>query len=73
MFLHFRVEDNELLLRINVHQILFYNFKILINVCKLRAEKSKERKVRNFGVLNYNHQMLMVRARSNALSSEIPR
>ncbi len=73
MFLYFRVEDNELLLRINVHQIFFFNFKILINICKLRAEKSKERKVRNFGVLNYNYQILMVRAMSNALSCEIPR
>lgn len=72
MFLRFKVEDNELLLRINVHKILFYNFKILINVRKLRAE-FKERKVKFFRVLNCHHQMMMVRARSNALSSEIPR
>ena len=44
-----------------------------IGSSELRAEKSKERKIRFFRVLNYHHQMLMVRARSNALSSEIPR
>ena len=43
-----------------------------IGSSEFQAEKSKEGKVRFFGVLNYHHQMLMVRARSNALSSEIP-
>ena len=44
-----------------------------IGSSELRAEKSKEENVRFFRILNCHHQMLMVRARSNALSSEIPR
>ena len=65
-------EECQIILKLlNILGLLLYEVG-LIGSSELQAEV-QGRKNQIFLSLNCHHQMLMVRARSNALSSEIPR